>query len=59
MPIIRSSTTAVTASDLPLERGGSSAVGRVRADRNPPARSYATDYAILVRMSDKATYVCR
>ena len=31
MPIIRSSTTAVAASGLPLERGGSSAVGRVRA----------------------------
>ena len=31
-PIIRSST-AVTASGLPLERGGSSAVGRGRAGR--------------------------
>jgi hypothetical protein len=30
-PIIRSSTTAVAASGLPLERGGSSAVGRGRA----------------------------
>jgi len=28
MPIIRSSTNAVAASGLPLERGGSSAVGR-------------------------------
>jgi hypothetical protein len=28
MPIVRSSTTAVAASGLPLERGGSSAVGR-------------------------------
>ena len=33
MPIIRSSTTAVAASGLPLERGGSSAVGRGRAGR--------------------------
>jgi hypothetical protein len=33
MPIIRSSTTAVAASGLPLERGGSSAVGGVRAGR--------------------------
>jgi hypothetical protein len=33
MPIIRSSITAVAASGLPLERGGSSAVGRVRAGR--------------------------
>jgi hypothetical protein len=30
-PIIRSSTAAVAASGLPLERGGSSAVGRGRA----------------------------
>jgi hypothetical protein len=33
MPIIRSSTTAVVASGLPLERGDSSAVGRGRAGR--------------------------
>jgi hypothetical protein len=33
MPIIRSSTTAVAASGLPLECGGSSAVGRGRAGR--------------------------
>ena len=33
MSIIRSSTTAVSASGLPLERGGSSAGGRGRADR--------------------------
>jgi hypothetical protein len=33
MPIISSSTTAVAASGLPLEGGGSSAVGRGRADR--------------------------
>ena len=31
MPIVRSSTTAVAASVLPLERGGSSGVGRGRA----------------------------
>jgi hypothetical protein len=31
MPIISSSITAVAASGLPLERGGSSAVGRGRA----------------------------
>jgi hypothetical protein len=30
MPIIRSLSTAAAASDLPLERGGSSAVGRGR-----------------------------
>jgi hypothetical protein len=33
MPIIRSSTTAVAASGLPLERGGSSVIDRVRGDR--------------------------
>ena len=33
MPITRSSTTAVAASGLPLERGGSSAAGRDRAGR--------------------------
>jgi len=33
MPIIRSSTTAVAASGLPLERGGRSTVGRGRAGR--------------------------
>jgi len=31
MPIIRNSITAVAASGLPVERGGSSAVGRGRA----------------------------
>ena len=40
MPIIRSSTTAVPASGLPLERGESSAVGHVRAGR--PARPRPT-----------------
>jgi hypothetical protein len=33
MPIVRSLSTAVAASGLPLERGGSSAVGRGRSDR--------------------------
>ena len=33
MSIIRSSSTAVAASGLPLERGGSSVVGRGRSDR--------------------------
>jgi len=34
VPIIRSSITAVTFSGLPLERAGSSAVGRGRADHD-------------------------
>jgi len=33
LPIIRSSSTAVAASGLPLERSGSSVVGRGRAGR--------------------------
>ena len=33
MPIIWSLSTAEAASDLPLERGGSSFVGRGRSDR--------------------------
>jgi len=33
MPIIRSLSTALAASGLPLERGGSSAVGRGRSGR--------------------------
>jgi hypothetical protein len=32
LPIIRSLSTAVAASGLPLERGGSSVVGRGRSD---------------------------
>jgi len=42
MPIIRSLSSAVAASGLPLERGGSSAVARGRAGRLPsllPPRS--------------------
>jgi len=44
MPIIRSLSTAVAASGLPLERGGSSAVGRDRAGRpaGRPARPRPT-----------------
>jgi hypothetical protein len=35
MPIIRSLSTAVAASGLPLERGGNSVVGRGRSDSQP------------------------
>jgi hypothetical protein len=35
MPIIKSLSTAVAASRLPLERGGSSAVGRGRSGPGP------------------------
>jgi hypothetical protein len=37
MPILRNSTTAVAASGLPLERDGSSAVGRGRSGPRPTA----------------------
>jgi hypothetical protein len=47
-PIIRSSTTVVAASGLPLEHGDSSAVGRGRADW--PARPRTT--ALLSTCSD-------
>ena len=46
MPIIRSLSTAVAASGLPLERGGSSVVGR---GRSGPARPPPT--ALLPRRS--------
>ena len=48
MPIIRSSTTAVAASGLPLERGGRNVVGRGRAGQ--PARPRPT--ALLSPSSD-------
>jgi hypothetical protein len=40
MPVIRNLSTAVAASGLPMERGGSSAVGRGGAGR--PARTQPT-----------------
>jgi hypothetical protein len=39
MPIIRSLSTAVAASGLPLERGGSSFVGRGLSDRTIKLRN--------------------
>jgi hypothetical protein len=41
MPIIRSLSTAVAASGLPLERGDTSAVGRGRAGRPTTTNSIA------------------
>ena len=54
IPIIRSSTTVVAASGLPLERGDSSAVGRGRAGR--PARPRPT--ALLPPRSEGKTRGC-
>ena len=41
MPIIRSLSTVVAASGLPLERGGSNVVGRVQAGRSARPRPTA------------------
>ena len=49
MPIIRSSTTAVAASGLPLEHGGSSAVGRVRAFRPDHDQQHCYHHAPAVK----------
>jgi len=46
MPIIRSLSTAVAASGLPLERGGSSAVGRVRSGRTDHDQQHCYHYLV-------------
>jgi hypothetical protein len=48
MPIIRSSTTAVAASGLPLERVGSSAVGRGRSVRTDHDQQHSYHYVPTV-----------
>jgi hypothetical protein len=48
MPIIRSSTTALAASGLPFERGGSSAVGRGRAGRANHDQQHCYHYVLTV-----------
>jgi hypothetical protein len=48
-PIIRSSTTAVAASGLPLECGGSSAVGRGRAGRSVRDQQHCYHHAPTVK----------
>jgi len=49
MPIIRSSTTAVAASDLPLERGGSSVVGCGRSGRPDHDQQHCYHHAPTVK----------
>jgi hypothetical protein len=49
IPIIRSSTTATAASGLPLERGGSSAVGRGRAGRSEHDQQHCSHHAPKVK----------
>ena len=48
MPIIRSLSTAAAASGLPLERGGSSAVGRGRAGRPDHEQQHCYHHAPTV-----------
>ena len=48
MPIIRSLSTAVAASGLPLERGGSSVVGRGRSGRTDHDQQYCYHQAPTV-----------
>jgi hypothetical protein len=55
MPIIRSLTTTVAASGLPLERGGSSAVGRGRAGRSVGRPARARPTALLPPRSNGKT----
>jgi hypothetical protein len=49
IPIIRSLSTAVAASVLPLERGGSSAVGRGRSGRNDHDQQHCYHYVPAVK----------
>jgi len=56
IPIIRSSTAAVAASGLPLERGGSSAVGRGRAGRPDHDQQHCYHHSPNVK-SEAATAV--
>jgi hypothetical protein len=48
MPIIRNSITAVAASGLPFERGGSSAVGRNRSGSNGKPEAATAVYKLLM-----------
>jgi len=48
MPIIRSSTTVVTASGLPLERGGSSAVGCGRSSQTDHDQQHCYHHVPMV-----------
>jgi len=49
MPIIRSSTAAAAAFGLPLEHGGSSAVGRGRASRPDHDQQHSYHHAPTVK----------
>jgi len=48
MPIIRSLSTAVAATGLPLERGGSSVVGRGRSNRTDHDQQHCYHHVLTV-----------
>jgi len=57
MPIIRSLSTAVAASGLPLERGGNSVVGRGWSDRTDHDQQHCNSrYRAHVSIFIKQTY---
>jgi len=58
MPIIRSLSAAVAASGLPLERGGSSAVGRGRAGRPTDASGWFIYLNIVLPLCYVGVYTC-
>jgi hypothetical protein len=58
MSIIRSLSTAVAASGLPLERSGSSAVGRGRAGRSNSKPEAATAVDKLLMMDMRMPETC-
>jgi hypothetical protein len=58
MPIIRSLSTAVAASGLPLERGGSSVVGRGRAGRLDHDQQHCYHHVQTVT-PEAVTVVCK
>jgi hypothetical protein len=57
-PIIRSSIIAVAASGLPLERDGSSAVGRGRAGRSNGKPEAATTIIELLMIGMRMPEIC-
>ena len=48
LPIVRNPQTAVAASGLPLERGGSSVVGRGRSDRTDHDQRHCYQHVLTV-----------